>query len=204
MKCFLGISNFLEEISSLSHSVVFPYFFALMAEELSFLKNFYCNRVDLQCCVSFCCTAKSISYIYPLFLRFFSHIGHKSILTIVPCAISVQFSSVQSLSHVRLFATPCCSTPGFPVHHQVPKPTQTHVVCLENSQTLLIPTAGALNGGLTAQVVFQRGTRRWRTGGQSACPKTRCPCCGVRGRHPETRHQSFSWEPASSPSHPPR
>ena len=33
MKCFLGISNFLEEISSLSHSVVFLYFFALIAEE---------------------------------------------------------------------------------------------------------------------------------------------------------------------------
>ena len=29
MKCPLGISNFLEEISSLSHSVVFLYFFAL-------------------------------------------------------------------------------------------------------------------------------------------------------------------------------
>ena len=27
MKCLLGISNFLEEISSLSHSVVFLYFF---------------------------------------------------------------------------------------------------------------------------------------------------------------------------------
>ena len=29
--------------------------------------------------------------------------------------------SVQSLSRVRLFATPCtvCSTPGFPVHHQL-------------------------------------------------------------------------------------
>ena len=28
MKCFFGISNFLEEISSLSHSIAFLYFFA--------------------------------------------------------------------------------------------------------------------------------------------------------------------------------
>ena len=33
MKYSLGISNFLEEISSLSHSVVFFYFFALITEE---------------------------------------------------------------------------------------------------------------------------------------------------------------------------
>ena len=33
LKCSLGISNFLEEISSLSHSVVFLYFFALVTEE---------------------------------------------------------------------------------------------------------------------------------------------------------------------------
>ena len=33
MKYSLSISNFLEEISSLSHSVVFFYFFALIAEE---------------------------------------------------------------------------------------------------------------------------------------------------------------------------
>ena len=33
MKCSIGISNFLEEISSLSHSIVFLYFFALIAEE---------------------------------------------------------------------------------------------------------------------------------------------------------------------------
>src|SRR5574337_73230 len=37
MKCSLGISNFLEDISSLSHSVVFLYFFALIAEEDFFL-----------------------------------------------------------------------------------------------------------------------------------------------------------------------
>ena len=33
MKCSLGISNFLEEISILSHPVVFLYFFALITEE---------------------------------------------------------------------------------------------------------------------------------------------------------------------------
>ena len=33
MKCSLRISNFLEEISSLSYSIVFLYFFALIMEE---------------------------------------------------------------------------------------------------------------------------------------------------------------------------
>ena len=33
MKCSLGISNFLEEISSLPHSILFFYFFALITEE---------------------------------------------------------------------------------------------------------------------------------------------------------------------------
>ena len=33
MKCSLGISNFLEEISSPSHSIVFLYFFALITEK---------------------------------------------------------------------------------------------------------------------------------------------------------------------------
>ena len=38
-----------------------------------------------------------------------------------------QFSSIQLLSRVRLFATPWTAEPGFPVHHQLPEPTQTHV-----------------------------------------------------------------------------
>jgi len=38
------------------------------------------------------------------------------------------FNSVQSLNRVRLFATPMgCSTPGFPVDHQLPELSQTHV-----------------------------------------------------------------------------
>ena len=40
----------------------------------------------------------------------------------------LQFSSVQSLSHVKLFATPMdCSTPGFPVFHYLMEFAQTHV-----------------------------------------------------------------------------
>ena len=33
MKCSLGISNFLEETYSLSHSIIFLYFIALISEE---------------------------------------------------------------------------------------------------------------------------------------------------------------------------
>jgi len=39
----------------------------------------------------------------------------------------IQFSSVQSLSCVRLWNPMNCSTPGLPVHHQLPEFTQTHV-----------------------------------------------------------------------------
>ena len=39
MKCSLGVSNLLEEISSLSHSVVFLYFFALIAKEGFFISS---------------------------------------------------------------------------------------------------------------------------------------------------------------------
>ena len=53
MKCSLGISNFLEEISSLSHSVVFLYFFALIAEE-GFLISSCCSlELCIQMLISF-------------------------------------------------------------------------------------------------------------------------------------------------------
>ena len=49
MKCSLGISNFLEKISSLSHSVVFLHFFALIAEEaflfVTLLSNLYAEYI---------------------------------------------------------------------------------------------------------------------------------------------------------------
>ena len=50
MKCSLGISNFLEEISSLSHSVVFLYFFALIAEEGFLISSCYWLQIGKGVC----------------------------------------------------------------------------------------------------------------------------------------------------------
>ena len=60
---------------------------------------------------------------------------------------TVQFSSVQSLSRVSLFATPWM--PGLPVHHQLPESTKTHVHwvsdAIQPSHPLLTPSPPALN-----------------------------------------------------------
>ena len=53
MKFSLGISNFLEEISSLSHSIVFLYFFALIAEEGFLISPCYSLELCIQMLISF-------------------------------------------------------------------------------------------------------------------------------------------------------
>ena len=53
MKCSLGISNFLEEISSLSHSIVFLYFFALIPEEGVLISPCYSLEPCIQMGMSF-------------------------------------------------------------------------------------------------------------------------------------------------------
>ena len=52
MKCFLGVFNFLEELSSLSHSVAFLYFFALIAEEGFPISSCYSVELCLQMLIS--------------------------------------------------------------------------------------------------------------------------------------------------------
>ena len=49
MKCSFGISNFLEEISSLSHSVVFLYFFVLITEEGFLISSCYSYNSTFRC-----------------------------------------------------------------------------------------------------------------------------------------------------------
>ena len=53
MKYSLDVSNFLEEISSLSHSIVFCYFFALIAEEGFLISHCYSLEPCIQMGISF-------------------------------------------------------------------------------------------------------------------------------------------------------
>ena len=72
------------------------------------------NWADLQCCISFKCTAKLFSYTYkwityPFCSRFFSHIDHHRILTWVPCAmlfICLIYSSVWVHPNLLIYPSP--------------------------------------------------------------------------------------------------
>ena len=73
---------------------------------------------------------------------------------------SVQFSSVHLLSRVGLFETPMfCSTPGFPVHRQLPELAQIHVHLVDDaiqlSHPLSSPSFPAFNLSQN-QSLFQR------------------------------------------------
>ena len=69
MKCSLGISNFLEEISSFPHSVVFLYFFALITEEGFLISSCYslefCNQMLIAFLFSFAFRLSSQLFVRP-------------------------------------------------------------------------------------------------------------------------------------------
>ena len=94
MKCFLGISHFPEEISSLSYSIVFLYFFALIAEEGFLISP--CISLELH----------SNGYIFPflfcLKLLFFSQLFVRPPqTTILPFHISSSWGWSWSLPPVQ-------------------------------------------------------------------------------------------------------
>ena len=53
MKCSLSISNYLEEISSLSRSIVCIYFFALITEKVFLISPHYSSELCIQTGISF-------------------------------------------------------------------------------------------------------------------------------------------------------
>ena len=61
MKCSLGLSNFLEEISSLSNSIVFLYFFALITEEGFLISPCY----SLELCIQMGESENEVAQSYP-------------------------------------------------------------------------------------------------------------------------------------------
>ena len=69
MKYYLAISNFLEEISSLSHSIVFLYFFALIAEEGFLIPHCYSLELCIQMGISPFLLCLLVLFFSQLFLR---------------------------------------------------------------------------------------------------------------------------------------
>ena len=67
MKCSLGISNFLEEISSLSHSVLFFCFFALIAAEGFLISSCY----SLELCIQMLVFPFLLCFLLPFFSQLF-------------------------------------------------------------------------------------------------------------------------------------
>ena len=91
-----------------------------------------------------------------------------------------QFSSVTQLGPT-LCDPMDCSTPGFPVHHQLPEPTQTHVhwvgdaIQLSNPLTALFPPASKLSQN--------QGLFKW----VSSLPQM------AKVLEFQLQHQSFQW-----------
>ena len=64
MKCSLGISNFLEKISSLSHSIIFLYFFALIIWAGFLISPCYALELCIRMCVCVCVCVYKYIYIH--------------------------------------------------------------------------------------------------------------------------------------------
>ena len=64
MKCSLGISNFFEDISSLSHSIVFLYFFALISEAGFLIFPCYSLELCIQMGISFLFSLPFASFLF--------------------------------------------------------------------------------------------------------------------------------------------
>ena len=93
------------------------------------------------------------------------------------------FSSVHSLSHVRLFATLWTTACQIPGHHQLPESTQTHVHrvsdAIQPSQPLSSPSPPALNLS-QHQVLF-----KWVSSSHQVAKVLEF----------QLQHQSFQWTP---------
>ena len=95
--------------------------------------------------------------------------------------LSFQFSSVQSLSRVWLCNPMDCSTPSFPVHHQLPEFTQTHVHrcsdAIQPSHPLLSPCPLAFN------LSQDQGLSKWVSSSHQMAKVLEF----------QLQHQSFQW-----------
>ena len=97
------------------------------------------------------------------------------------CRISVQFSSVQSLSCVRLCNPMNRSTPGLPVHHQLPEFTQTHVYCVGDAIQPSYPLSSSSPPALNLSQL--QGLFKWVSSSNQVAKVLEF----------QLQHQSFQW-----------
>ena len=102
MKCSLGISNFLEEISSLSHSFVFLCLFALFTEE-GFLIS--------PCCSLELCIQMDISFLFSLVFHF------SSFHSCFKASSDNHFAFLHFFFLVMVLIAVSCTMPWTSVHH---------------------------------------------------------------------------------------
>ena len=104
MKCSLAISDFLDEISSLSHSVLFLYFFAMIAEEGFLISSCYSLELCIQMLLSFLFSFGFHSLLFTAICKA-SHDSHFAFLhffsmgmVLIPVSCTMSRTSVHSSS----------------------------------------------------------------------------------------------------------
>ena len=101
---------------------------------------------------------------------------------------SVQFSSVTQLCPTLCDAMGC-STPGLPLHHQLPEFTQTHVHwvgdAIQPSHPLLYPSPPAFNLSQHQEISQHQELFKWVSSSQQV----------ARVLEFHLQHQSFQWTP---------
>ena len=95
----------------------------------------------------------------------------------------IQFSSVQSVSRVRLCDPMNCSMPGLPVHHQLPKSTQTNVHWLSDAIQPSYPPSSPSPPALNLSQ--HQGLFKWVSSSHQVAKVLEF----------QLQHQSFQWTP---------
>ena len=115
-----------------------------------------------------------------VFLSWVRDIFILHLLQISQSITSVQFSSVAQLC-LTLWDPMNCSTPGFPVHHQLPELTQSHV---HRVNDVILPSHPLLSPSLPAfNLPQQQGLYQWVSSSHQMAKLLEFPF----------QHQSFQW-----------
>ena len=134
--CCLGAVVFFKIL----RSYVFRYGFVdlMIYDLIQTLIPFFFFLLECRCFTTLCqCLLYSrvnqlYIYVYPLFFRFPSHLGHHRALSIVPCAIQQVL-----ISYLFCIQQHICIIPNLPIHPTLPSPLVT-ISLFSTSVTLFL------------------------------------------------------------------